>query len=243
MNTPTLEIPTIIPVTADLEHAVYRMADERVEVRPAEGTVYVDGELNRHIKGRQFQTLDVFARQAGTILTAPEVAVDVWGDDSKSALASFGVALMNLRKGLGVELGDPEDGVIRTRPGFGYWGARSLVPGVIPPVEDESPVRTIADGRIAVYTEQLTLARDGEHIEDLSKTEYELIAELARRPERTIGFSPLRTIAGVLSKESLMMHISNLRKKLGRDDLGHVKYGAIRTNQTGYLAKASLQAA
>jgi len=225
------------------EQIFHRIADERLEVSWQERTVYIDGRPNETITGRPLELLDMVAARAGSILPTSEICEELWGGYNESSKVGLTKALSMLQEGLGPELGDPESGAVRRWPRYGLWAAKTLAHnGVIPPVEDDSPVRALADARLKVYPDQCVVVKDGEVIEDLTPGEYGLLAELARRPGRTAGAGVLREAAALRGSgmRGLEDQMKNLRKKLGQEDLGHPRRGIILKKPGGYAGQRTL---
>lgn len=82
-----------------------------------------------------------------------------------------------------------------------------------PKIEREDGLSRV--GAITLDTEQRVVSVRGEHIE-LTKTEFDVLAALMKRPDSAITRAALATAAlGDGSERALDVHVSRLRKKLG----------------------------
>lgn len=230
---------------SEAEHTVYRIADERIEVFPEDRVVVVDG-AELPTQARQFDILSLLARQSDHIVSVPAICEAVWQDHEALMSDSVFTQVRALRMLLGEELGDRKTGAIVTKPGLGYRAVSSLEDKIILPHEENDPVYLIADERVAVNPTATTVRSDGRLMDDISAMEFKLLAELARRPDRTLGWFALvsevwgHAYLGEAAKSNLAVHVSNLRTKLG-SELGDTRTGALRTRRgIGYYSVSSL---
>ena len=231
------------------ENTIHTLADGRIEVVPDEGLAVVDGVVTP-MQQMQFNVLKVLAARADSTVKVTDACIALWDRSDPWTEATLRVHVSNVRKALGDELGDTYNGVIRTKRRMGYQAQTSLggraLEDVSTPLPEESrdTVHSIAGERIVIDTDGLTVRRDGQMVDDLTATEFELLAELARHPNMVISYYHLFNEAGVnpdvRESNSGPVMISTLRKKLG-DELGDRKTGAIRNrHRVGYYAVSSL---
>ncbi len=240
--TEVVDSPDVLPA-----EQVCAVGGGRVEVRLDTGLVSVDGSPLEGINGKQLELLTALSNSPGLTVPTAEICEAIWGEDSLSARACLGVHLMNLRRNLGEELGDLDEGLIETVHGIGY---RTREPDDTGPQVSRA-AHLIANERVAVDPESPAVWVDGRHISSVTSAEYRIALELARRPDRIVGVPTLMRIARddgrVSTRNAVQNHIKNLRIKLGgRFDsygphLGHFRYGAVRTSPgLGYFAVRSL---
>lgn len=110
---------------------------------------------------------------------------------------------------------------------------------------DASQVHLLADHRIAVDTEARLVRVDKAPRQDVTRKEFRILLAFAQHPDTVLHPSDLHDLVwgaddSVDTSETLHVHISKLRSKLGAE-LGHPKEGAIRTRHNlGYCAVSSL---
>lgn len=231
-------------LTIGAEIPVYRIADDRVEVRPSEGLVVADGAVLEEIRGAKLEVLSLLASHPDSTVTNTMLYQHLWGSREEVTSNTVRVHVSNLRQILGPELGDADMGAIITRRGVGYRAVSSLGQGADLLADAQKPGYFIADERIEVSAEGFFVKQDGALLEDITLMELKLLAELAGRPDRVVGTRALtHAVWGVTNKhtvDAVRVHISNIRKKLG-SELGDNTTGAIRTRQgIGYYAVSSL---
>jgi DNA-binding response OmpR family regulator len=109
-----------------------------------------------------------------------------------------------------------------------------------------SPSYSFANNRIEVVPDEWLVRKDDELVE-FTDLEFQILSNFAQNPGRLLRSIDIRdTIWGSwrdgMSDNILQVCVSNIRKKLGRDDLGDPKYGAIQTVRgVGYRAAKSLK--
>jgi DNA-binding response OmpR family regulator len=225
-------------------NTVHSLADGRIEIIPADGLVLIEGERAPAIHGIRFDVLRMLAERADTTVTMADACMEVWENHDPWVEACLRVHVSKVRKGLGEELGDVNAGAIQTKWGVGYRARTTLADTVAPKEGEDSAIHRIADERISVDTDGLTVSRDGYVVDDITPTEFRLLAELARRPDRIVNYHMLLgTVWGYVDQSvyvSGRVLMSTLRKKLG-PELGDIKTGALRTHSVGYYAVSSLQ--
>lgn len=224
------------------------IADGRLEVDVGARSVRADAEP-LDVEGVKFDLLCLLAQSADNVVSLPRICQRVWGEDGAKTENTARMHISNLRKVLGPDLGDPRTGAILTRPRLGYQAVSSL-DGKAQHTNhgDDHPVHVIADGRIIVDPESLTVVSDGRLINDITRLEFQLLAELARRPDRIVGLPAL--LMGIWNcydgsaRATVQAHVSNIRRRLG-SELGDRRLGAIRTVRTiadlGYYTVRSLE--
>lgn len=229
-----------------VQEKIYQIGDGRVEVCPAAGTATVDGEPRPDISGKKMEILSLLAGRPGFVVPPAEICEALWGEDSDPAKACLGVHLMNLRRSLGAELGDVDEGVVETVRGRGYRARISFEDGDGMTVGENAYL--VADERLAVDPETESVFVDGSVVDGVTLAEYRIAHELARRPDRVVGMQTLRAVVHhderTSTTSAVQNHIKNLRIKLGgRHDLGlgDFRYGAIRPRPgVGYYAVRKL---
>lgn len=222
------------------DQSILKFADDRVEIDQSTYTVTADG-LPLRIKGTKFDILQHLASTPDHIISQEVLCTSVWGYYDKPLDVAAKVHVSTIRKLLGPELGNPSTGAIATRRGVGYCALSSLKnDGLL--VDKPAWSYSLADERLLLAPESFLVSCDDTIVEDLTNTEYAFLLELAKRPNRMLSGPTLALAAGskAYDTNSIHMHISNLRKKLG-PELGHKKQGAIRTCQNiGYYGVRSL---
>ncbi len=228
----------------NLDNTIYRIADGRVEIDPVEHIVTVDGTPNKELHGIRFNILSNLASQPDRIATNEELCMAVWGYYDEYAVDSLHNGIRRTRKIFGSgELGDHKKGAIRVKHGVGYYAVSSLIGANSGTYEKEVTVHEIADARIKVYPDELRVSIDNAMLEDLTKTEFNLLAALAQRPNKTISAWQLLQechCRGAADITTPRRYVSSIRAKLGAE-LGDQRNGAIRTRRDiGYYAVSSL---
>lgn len=229
----------------DFESPIYRLADGRVEVDPAEHTVTVDGVLAEELRNRNipFNIISHLASQPDRTIPHEDLCMAVWGYYDESAEKNLMHYMSGLRKVFGSELGDRKKGAVRTKHGLGYFAVSSLTVANRESNGEEAQVHMIADERINVDPEGLTVRVDNGFLHDITKTEFNLLLALAQRPGRVISLWQLLHECNIRSATDIdtpRRYISRLREKLG-PELGDPKNGAIRLRRgIGYYVVRSL---
>lgn len=225
-----------------LQSEAYAIADGRIMVMPSEGMATIDDVPALGIKGRKLDILTLLAGRPDSTVSIPDICTAVWGEDSLNAAMRARVHVSNLREELGDELGNPVSGAIVTKRRAGYRAVSSLTGTDDVRLSEGS--HYIADRRVAVDTTNMSVMSDGHLLEDVTPTQFRLLAELAKRPDRVVGYHTLLSAVWGYSDrgtfDSARVHISSFRRRLG-DELGNPRTGALRTRfGIGYYAVSSL---
>lgn len=219
--------------------AIFKIADERVEVHPNEAVVADGVEIGA--PPIEIDLAASLAAQPDVPKRYDDICQEVWGSATPQSYATVRVHMGRLRGRLGEELGDRKTGAFITRPRIGYCALSSL--NARQEVKDSEGVLFIADRRIALDPEKLIIIRDGESLV-LADTPFKILMTLASQPDvPVLDDNLLRSIWGASDKsthDSARVHINEIRRQLGAE-LGHPRSGAVRRRQRiGYYAVSSL---
>ena len=113
----------ISPVDGDT--LCYTFADERVKVFTKDREVEIDGE-NVHFMPLSYKIIEVLARHKGIVVSRRDVLKSVWGHNLPQNSNMLDVYMGYVRKSLGVQLGDPKSGAIRSIRNVGFKAVTSL---------------------------------------------------------------------------------------------------------------------
>jgi len=110
----------------NLQSPVHYLADNRVEVRPKQHIVIADGESLESITPIGLKILTILANVPDKLISSRSLCEMIWGYYDSSARQNLGVHIVLLRKKLGLELGDPKEGLIRSKQRRGFCVVSSL---------------------------------------------------------------------------------------------------------------------
>lgn len=243
----TVGSTVLLAPTSVSETSVFTLADGRLEVYTAERIAIADGD-SIDMSPKEFDVLALLAKQRDRLVTHEHLSQSVWDDASFHSRSRCPTTTMgHLRKRLGGELGDIQNGAIRSRLGLGYVAVSSLCDYSRPQItgDDLQPYR-LADERIEIDRTNQLVVCDGEILNRITPRQFKLLAHLARKPDRVAGFAELAirvwgNEAAFNRGEGIRQGISQLRKNLG-PELGDIDTGVIRTRfDVGYYAVKSLE--
>lgn len=104
-----------------------KIADNRIETFPDSHLVTVDNEILDKLTEKEFEVLAYLSERPDQLITKSELSEVIWRHpDFHKTSVSPRKTINNLRRKLGLELGDTIKGVIRTRIGLGYIAMKSL---------------------------------------------------------------------------------------------------------------------
>lgn len=235
-----------IPSSASGTIPALALADGRLQIDPNQRTVIADGEPVEGIRPKEVDVLEALAKRADRLVSYASLSEEVWDDpdfykSSRCLITTVG----HLRKRLGDEFGDKDEGVIRTRSGLGYVALSSLEDPSWPRYGgEEQDSYFIANDRIEVDTNDRLVVCDGQVLESITPTQFRFLAHLAREADTVVDLVELATeIWGKFDRHranGVRVGVSQIRRQLGTE-LGNISTGAIRTRiNTGYYAVKDL---
>lgn len=231
-------------MTAENPDLVYQFADDRIEMAVGEQTVIADGQLLESITPTQFDIMATFARKPDNIFPWATLAQRILGtDDDTLSRAALRQHVIKIRRQLGSELGDVQEGAIRAKPGIGYYAVSSLAGTLEVSDQDDSVRRSMADDRLVIHLDKWRVTLDNKVLE-LTPTEYRLLNRLSRQPDNPVSVSTLcNDIFGRDDERArliLRTHLKKIRYQLGTE-LGDRTQGALRSAfGKGYYVVSSL---
>lgn len=221
-------------------------ADERIAVRSKDNLIVCDEKVLDGVNSSESKLTELLAADPDRVRSSYYLCNKLWGQEGHVAHARLRATIKRLRYACGSELGNPENGAIRTHRGVGYYAVKSLAQDYIPETKPGDEEYKLADGRITLNATRWFVARDDQLLKQVRPREFRLLRVLASKPDTVISYASLCKVfhnrATPAEQLILRTTISNLRTHLGAE-LGDPKSGVIKTVAgVGYLASRQIQA-